>query len=159
MLVVLGEKIRIKLSDHGRIRVLRGGMMYDEKGTYWPKNSLLITRFDKRHGRPATDEEYQGMNKSYLGRHYEPFVSMVDLPTRDLREWKKVGNVHTVYYVRNGTRAPGGYRHTFNKPRGMQHIIFAVKGKGEVVLLRYKDFYRIDMPFGCMIDSRGIVWP
>lgn len=133
--------------------------MYDEHGRYWPRNSLLITRFDKSGGRPATTEEYQGTPKSYLGKDYEAYVSMVKLPPKDLRAWKSLGPVHTVYYIRNGTKAPGGYRHTFNKPRGMQHLIFAVKGKGEVNLYKYEQFYRIDMPMGCMIDSRGIVWP
>lgn len=69
-----------------------------------------------------------------------------------------MGEVATIYYVRPGTKAPGGYRHKFNAPRGLMHIVFLVKGKGAAILRKHGVFYRLDLPNNCILDDRGIVF-
>lgn len=157
MLIEKGTHIRVKLAGK-KERGLRGAMMHDPDGEYWPECSLLIGSFSK-YERPADEDEYQGAPKYYLGRTVSPYVGSVDLPPRALSEWDNLGDVEIFYYVRPGSKAPGEYNHHMNKPRGMMHLVFMVKGRGRAILRKCDGFYRLDFPDGCILDDRGIAWP
>lgn len=157
MLICKGTRVRLHLAD-GRILSPRGSMLHDPKGRYWPKNSLLIGGFT-RSGGDLSDEQYRGAPKDYLGRNHTPHVGYVDLPPKRIGEWVDVEEVVRIDYVRGGTRAPGGFRHHFGKPRGLMRLVHLVKGKRRVILRRWGRFYRVDMGPGSMADSRGIAFP
>jgi hypothetical protein len=138
-------------------------MLYDESGESWPGCSLLIGEFER-----GREEDDSGEGESYFGRNATVFAGGIDLPTRDLNAWQRLGEIDTVYYDRAGTKYPGFFKHTFNKPRGLFKVIFLIKGKAAkkpamlYTLFRRrseKTFYRIELPAGCIVDDRGIVMP
>jgi hypothetical protein len=154
---VVGTAIRVHL-DGKRILTPRGAMIHDPSGSVWPNCSLLIVPI--RGSRVASDDEYQGAPKHFLGRTHQARVAQFEIPSRTVGDWKVVGNVTRVDYVRGGTKAPGGYRHTMNKPRGIYRFTHLLKGgKAPVVLRKLGRCYRIDLPSGCVVDDRGIVYP
>jgi hypothetical protein len=152
MLIAKGQHVAIKL-ETGRLVRARGSMLHDPTGEFWPKDSMLVTSF-RRSGRLATDEEKQGDPKSYLGREYEARVGSVNLPPQALSEWKRVGEIETVYYERPGTKAPGKFFHHFGKRR-----IEAFFKKGDATLYKLGSAYRIEFGVGAVLDDRGIVYP
>lgn len=158
MIIVKGTRTRFHMADGGPMVRPKGAMMHDPSGRHWPKNSLLIGPFERGTKLPTIDR-YKGAPKEYLGRQYNPHVGSVDLPPKALSQWETVGEVDRIDYYRPGTKAPGGYRHTFNAPRGVYHVLHAVKGKGRAVLRKCGRFYRLDMSKGSIADGRGIVWP
>jgi hypothetical protein len=79
-----------------------------------------------------------------------------------LSSWKKIGEIGTlgdrqgtIWYTRGGTKAPGRFKHRFNKAS----LIRLIKGKGRVVLYEYVSWLRIELPRGAIVDDRGIVSP
>jgi hypothetical protein len=153
---VMGTQTRMHL-EGGRILRPRGSMIHDPSGRHWPKCSLLIAPLG-RGSRDATDKEYEGAPEHYLGRNHSPRVAELELPSKT--GWTIVGHVKRIDYVRGGTRAPGGFRHSINKPRGVFKVVHLLKGgKANVVLRKKGKFYRLDLPGGCLIDDRGIVYP
>jgi hypothetical protein len=157
MLIVKGTSIRLHMEDGPMVRP-RGAMMHDPTGRHWPKTSLLIGPFKKEGGK-VDPKKYEGAPKEYLGRNYNPKEGSVNLPPKNLSYWEDVGVVERIDYVRPGTKAPGGFRHSFNKPRGVYHVLHAVKGKRHVMLRRCGQFYRLDLGKGAIADERGIVFP
>jgi hypothetical protein len=158
VLIVKGTRTRLHMKDGGPMIRPAGAMMHDESGRYWPKNSILIGPFSRGSERP-TEAQYRGAPKEYLGRTYDPHIGEVDLPPKALSSWEDVGEVSRIDYVRPGRKAPGGFRHSFNAPRGAYRLLHAVKGKGRAMLRKCGRFYRLDMSKGSIADSRGIVWP
>ena len=153
---VYGRQIRLHI-DGGRMIRPRGVMVFDPSGKYWPKCSLLIMPIG-RTVRAASKDEYQGLPRNYLGRGHIARVASVEIPSRD--GWRLVGELHRIDYVRGGTRAPGGYRHHMNKPRGIYRVTHLLKGgKIPVMVSKLGNAYRIDLPSGCVVDDRGIVYP
>jgi hypothetical protein len=133
-------------------------MLHDDMGEKWPKCSLLIMSI-RASDQKATDEEMRGAPEHYLGRDYAALVGRVDTPPKDLRRWEYVGDVKKIYYYRLGTRAPGGFKHHFNRPRGIHRITALVLGKREVKLYRLGDAYRLELGGGCLVSDLGLVHP
>jgi hypothetical protein len=161
VLIDKAEKVAFDLVDGRKIDApFRAGMLHDPDGKVWPACSLLVMSY-RRGTKAATKEQFNGDPKNYFGRHYEASVSMISLPPKAISEWKFVGDVKRVLYVRVGTKAPGGYHHDINKPRGLMRIVFLFKGKGEALLFRRGRTYRLDLQpcSKAMIDDRGLVWP
>lgn len=142
----------------GPERRAHGAMLHDPKGVSWSKCSLLFVKF--AHGRaPATAAQKRGAPREYLGKTYNAHVGTVELPPKNLSEWDRVGEVKEIFYTRHGTKASGRFRHVFNAPRGMMHVVFAVKGTRKVILYQRGSAYRIELGKGCIADDRGIAWP
>lgn len=158
MLTVKGTRIRLHMAEGGPLIRPRGAMMHDPTGKAWPKNSLLLGPF-KKEGKPVNPRNYEGAPKEYLGRNYNPKEGSVNLPPKGLAAWEDVGVVERIDYVRPGSKAPGRYTHKFNTPRGVYHILHAVKGKRRVMLRRCGQFYRLDLGKGAIADDRGIAFP
>jgi hypothetical protein len=170
MLICMGRKVEIDLreppigsgSRSKHIRVPSdAGMLYDESGTYWPRCSLLISEFAR--GKKKSDQ-----GADYFGRDATVFEGNVDLPPKDIAAWHKLGEIDQIFYDRAGTKHPGFFRHQFNKPKGLYRLIFLFKKRASkhpaVVysLWRRKteeQFFRIELPEGCIVDDRGIVLP
>jgi hypothetical protein len=134
---------------------VRGGMMHDPSGRWWPKRSVLFGPF-RANLRDATDEEFDGPAKDYLGRGHNAKIGTVDTPPKDLASWKYIGDVEKIYYTRTGRKKPGRYVHEFNKRMALATL---VKGRGRVRLYRRGRYVRLELPKGAMLDSRGYVWP
>ena len=133
-------------------------MIHDPSGRLWPKCSLLIAPLG-RSSRDATPEEYEGAPAYFLGRHHRGRVTELDFPNRS-NGWTEVGQVGRIDYVRGGTKAPGGFRHEVNRPRGIFKVVHLLRGgKAPVTLRKQGKFYRLDLPRGCIVDDRGIVYP
>jgi hypothetical protein len=152
MLIAKGHEVAFKLQD-GRLKRVSGSMLHDPSGHDWPKDSMLVASF-KRSGRPATDAEKEGPPKHYLGRHHEARVGSINLPPRSLEEWKRVGEVATIYYERPGTKAPGRFYHHFGKRR-----LEAFFKKGKAVLYKRGSAYRLELGPGSIATQDGIVFP
>ncbi len=159
MITVLGNRVIFKLDDGRKVHPgARASMMYDDSGRYWSKTSVLVGPYTK--GNEEVDpKKYNGFPADWLGRTYHGKIGSVDLPPKSLSEWEVVGDLETLYYVRVGRKAPGGYRHTLNAPRGSYKIVHLVKGKGKAVVRKHGSFYRLDFSRGLLLDGRGIVWP
>ena len=153
---VYGRCVRLHFANK-KILTPQGVMIHDPSGIYWPKCSLVIMTVG-RGSRAATDEEYDGAPKHYLGRQHKPRIVSVQFPEKT--GWKKVGTLTRIDYVRGGTKAPGGYRHYINKPRGVYRVTHLLKGgDAEVMVSKLGRMYRVDFPSACIIDDRGIVYP
>lgn len=156
-LICKGTAVKFKMIDGGARISARGAMLHDPTGKYWGKNSLLIGPFS-RDGEPLGDK-YKGPARDYLGRNHNAHVGSVELPPRGLDSWVTLGEVDVLYYRRPGTKAPGGFWHKFNAPRGAYKLMHAVKGKGKAILRKHGSFYRLDLPSNAVIDDRGVCWP
>lgn len=154
---VLGTHVRLHLEGK-RMVSPRGSMIHDPSGRAWPKCSLLIAP-GGRGSRAAKPEEYEGAPKNFLGRQHRAKIRELEFPAAS-GEWTVVGQVTRIDYVRGGTKAPGGFQHSVNKPRGVYKIVHLLKGgKAPVTLRKNGRFYRLDLPRGCIVDDRGIVYP
>ena len=78
---------------------------------------------------------------------------LVELPPRDIKSWKRIGEVKKIYYRREG-RHRGLFKHEFGKRR-----LWAFFKRGEATLYKLGGAYRLEMGRGCIWDSRGIVFP
>lgn len=157
MIVVKGDHIAFDMKgrDHDPKRpdiVVRGsdGLMRDPEGRVWPKCSALVGPFGRKG--PIVENAYA---RRWLGRRAVTRQGEMALPPRDLSAWKIVGEVEILYYLRPGSRAPGMYKHEFNKGV-LDRLLF---GKRKVMLRKHGRFYRIDMGTKCTIDDRGFVSP
>lgn len=159
MLFALADDVRFKLKDGRKVNCPASAcILRDDDGKVWPECSLLIARIDGR-GRDATDDEMSGAPKWWLGRDYDARISTFDKPPRDLASWQLVGEVDCIMYDRFGTKAPGRYDHTFNKARGLWHIVAWIKGNKVVKLYKRDGAYRLELSGGCVVRDIGLVWP
>jgi hypothetical protein len=131
-----------------------GAMLHDPSGRWWPKNSVLFGRLKRL--RRATDEEFTGPAKDYLGGSHNAQLNEIDTPTKGLNGWRYIGDVERIFYTRTGRKRPGYYQHEFNKSTALATL---VKGKGRVRLYRLGRFVRLELPRGAMLDARGYIWP
>lgn len=133
----------------------RDGMLYDASGKDWPKNSLLITRFDQ--GDEEVDE-----GKDYFGRKTPVFAGGLDLSSewRELDGWRELGEVKDIFYHRVG-KYEGPFVHEFNKPRGIWRLLWPfTKAAGKpAILYSRKNAFRLELPKGALVDNRGLVVP
>jgi hypothetical protein len=134
----------------------RGAMVHDPTGRKWPKNSVLCGPFRARVRR-ATDEEYRGAARDYLGTTHHASIGIVNTPPKSLAGWRYVGEVERIYYTRTGRKRPGRYQHEFFKPTALATL---VRGRhGKVRLYRRGSFCRLELPRGAQLDNRGYVYP
>ena len=152
-LIAKGRACRFDMKDGSSISA-RGGMLHDPSGRYWPRNSILIGPFRPRR-RKVTDEEYRGSAVDYLGRRHKAYVGSIDTPPKSLAGWTYEGEVETLWYTRGGTKARGRFYHDVNG----HALSTAIKGRGKIRLYRRGRFYRLQLPRGAILDSRGYVWP
>lgn len=152
--IVKGHSCLFEMKDGGTIRT-KGGMIHDPSGRSWPRASVLMGPFRARV-RAATDDEYHGDAKSYLGHTHHATIGVVDMPPRGLAQWEYLGEVDRIFYTRTGRKNPGRYQHPFNKPSALATL---VKGTGKVRLYKHGRFMRLQLPRGAQLDNRGYVWP
>lgn len=160
MLFALADDVGFKLKGGRRFDCPKSAcLLYDESGASWPKDSLLITRIPSQ-GRPATDDETRGTPGWWLGDSYEAQTSMVRTPPRALASWKLVGDVEQIFYDRIGDKYPGQFHHTFNKTRGLWHVVAWIKGKQDVkVYKRAGGVFRVELGTSATLRDVGLVWP
>jgi len=160
VLFALGDDVGFKLKGVRRRLDLPASIciLRDDDGAKWPKDSLLLMRIPAR-GRQSTDDETSGAPRWWLGDDYDAETSMIDTPPKALSSWKLVGDVEKIWYVRFGTKAPGQFKHRFNKARGLWHIVAWIKGKREVKLYKRGAMYRIELGGGAVVNDLGLVWP
>src|ERR1700747_1236863 len=136
LLICRGKTIAIDLVDGGAIDPPAShGLLHDPSGRLFPKRSLLIGPFER--GSPADEETIPREAGDYLGRAYEVRRRECRLSPKELSAWKRVGEVATlgnaqgeIFYTRGGTRAPGRFRHKFNKAS----LSRLFRGRGKVTL-------------------------
>jgi len=157
VIVVKGDHVAFDLNgrDHDPkkpdlVVAASHGLMRDPEGKDWPTCSALIGPYLRRG--PAIENAYA---RKWVGRRVETREGKVTLPPKAPGEWKTVGEVEVLYYLRPGTRAPGMYRHAFNRDL-FARLVF---GKQKVTLKKHGRFYRLDMGPSCTIDDRGFVRP
>ena len=154
-LVLKGTDVAFELEDGREIEASkRYGMLHDETGREWPARSVLVGPF--RKGGEAEDPPRRA--RDYLGRTYtiKQGEAKTEIVPRALWNWDELGQVARIYYLRGGTKAPGRWQHPFNKRSAFAVL---VKGPGKVTLYKWGAWYRLQLPRGAMLDSRGIVWP
>lgn len=158
MLVAKGRRIEVVLVDGRRLRAPMGWeMLHDDSGDAWPPCSLLITAY--RKGRRAARNPPSDA-KQWLGKSYHAHLGSVRLPAVDLSSWRVGGYVDELFYTRTGLRAPGPFVHAFNKPRGIWHIVFRLKGgASRVTLYQSSRAWRLDLPENCLVTGAGIIYP
>ncbi len=152
-LIAKGRSVAFDMKDGSSVRC-SGGMLHDPSGRWWPRNSVLCGPF--RVTRKADDDEVSGEARHYLGSSHNTKMGSVNTPPKALGEWKYIGEVEEIWYVRTGKKRPGTYFHPFSKPGALATIL---KGKGKARLYKRGNFCRLDLPRGAILDSRGYVWP
>jgi hypothetical protein len=135
----------------------RDGMLYDETGKHWSKDSLLVAPFEQG------EDEVEGNTRAreFFGSDFAIYRGGIYPPPSSLKNgWRSLGEVKTIYYDRAG-KYEGPFKHEFNKPRGIWRLIFLFdrRAKGPALLYARKGCYRVEFPKGALIDSRGIAIP
>jgi hypothetical protein len=149
MLIAKGYDIELRLASEGHKPIVRPpksyAMLHDPSGRDWPSCSVLITPF--RKGRQDVED---ALAEEYFG--YEPKAGAVIIPSRDLGNWKKWGEVAEIDYWR-----PGEHRGDWWHPFGEGWWIFP----GGKLPLLYKQGRLLRMEFteGCELSWRGFVYP
>jgi hypothetical protein len=153
--IVKGRACRFEMKDGPDVSCA-GAMIHDPSGRHWPKNSVLCGPFRARVRR-ASDDEYRGAARDYLGTTHQASVGVVQMPPRSLGEWTYVGEVDRIFYTRTGRKRPGRYQHPFFKPTALATLVRGRRGK--VRLYRRGQFCRLELPRGAQLDNRGYVYP
>lgn len=152
-MICKGKKVIFELASGEDIKPPAAyGLLHDPHGREWSSRSLLVGPFTQ--GGTADADDVPDDAREYLGKSHRIKRGSTTLPPRR-GPWEKLGEVAVLYYWRGGTRAPGGMRHPFGKVS----IATLVKGKGRAHLSRCGRWYRLNLPPGALIDSRGLVWP
>lgn len=151
-LIQKGRNVEFLMKDGGSYRA-KGSMMHDPSGRFWPRSSVLCGSISAS-ARKALKEEITGEAEHYLAR--PPRMAQVNTPSRSLQGWEYLGEVVEIRYTRTGNRKPGRYFHEFSKGTALATL---VKGKGRVRLYRSGRWYRLELPRGAILDTRGFVWP
>jgi len=94
----------------------------------------------KKTGRLVDKDKAQ---RRYFGPDHKAYVAI--LPKLNVAGWRQVGKVSTIYYVRRGKRAPGGFHHPFKSRQPM--------------LSKAGRLYKLSLGSGCLVDDRGYVYP
>lgn len=147
MLIARGHDVSFVMAD-GRDIEVSGALLHDSSGKAWPKCSALIATFKRG---PAVEMDAE--SKDYFGRGYDAHEGRVELPPRDLKAWKLVGEVKKIFYERTG-RHHGLFQHEMGKRR-----LWAFFKSGKATLYRLGRAYRLELGKGCIWDSRGLVFP
>ncbi len=152
-LIVKGRSVSFDLVDSTKIDAPAAyGMIHDPTGRQWKRTSVLIAPFQKG-GETVEGDRF---SKDYLGRSHMIHAGDVRLPPRALSDWTLEGEVKRIWYTRTGAKYGGKrFQHEFGK------MSFArlVKGKGRARLYSRGSTYRLELPRGAILDSRGLVWP
>lgn len=152
MLLVKGTRVAFELADGGEVVVrASSGMLHDPEGTHWPRCSFLVVPYDRAPGLEGESKKA----REYFGQNAVILKGQVTPVPRALSAWERWDAVTRIWYTRWGTKYRGPFKHPFGK-RGITSILF---GKGWAVLYRRGDLLRMQMPKGCILDDRGIVWP
>ena len=153
-LTLKGTSVAFELVDGREIDAPGKGMLHDATGREWPARSVLVGPF--KRGRATKDVSEDA--RDYLGRTYtiKQGNAKTEIVPRGLWSWERVGEVARIYYTRGGTKYPGRFQHPFNKRSSLAVL---VKGKGKVTLYQWRGWYRLELPKGAILDSRGFVWP
>lgn len=158
MLICMGRQVSFDLAGRKKLDApVRNGMLHDPSGKYWSACSLLIAPFNN-----GDEEADDGAGRDYFGRNATVYEGRCELPDKTLSRWRAVGTVAQVFYDRAGTKYPGYYKHKFNSPRGVYKLVALFKkrvAESKVVLYKLDNFYRLELPNGCIVDDRGIVLP
>lgn len=134
------------------------GLLHDPNGAALPTSYGLVATFRPCRRDPGL-VEYRGAPMDYLGGDYDASVECIVLPRG---EWRHVidadgepARIDWIYYMRNGTRASGPFKHQFGVRRWQ-----AFWRKGELPYL-YKagSAYLLDLGEGAIWDYRGVVYP
>lgn len=149
-LTAIWQKVAVKLVGVRKRVYLPGAGLHDETGRYWPKCSVLISSFNKLDTPVDPNDEAA----DYFGADFETLEGRVTLPPKAISEWKEVGEIEVLFYVRDGLYAPGGYHHAIGKRR-----MWNLWRSGEAFLYRYGGAHRVELGKGCIVDSRGVVHP
>jgi hypothetical protein len=155
----MGTRVALVLRDGDEITPrARDALLYDVSGTHWPSCSLLIAPFEKMR---AVAENPTSEALAFYGRSATIRQGAINLPPRAVGAWDRLGAIETIFYERRGKRAPGYFRHEFNRPRGLWKLVWPVKKGADkpAILYTLRGAYRVELPQGCIVDDRGIVVP
>lgn len=153
MIIVKGRTVSFDMVDGSEVDApSSAAMMHDATGRYWKRTSVLVGRFAKSSETTDGDK----YSRDYLGHSHLTHVGDVALPPRDLSSWQYEGEVERIWYTRTGKKNGGRrFQHQFNKA-GLQRL---VRGRGKARLYKCGAWYRLELPQGAQLDSRGYVWP
>jgi len=127
-------------------------LLHDPDGEAWPKCSLLVGAF-KRARRAYDQKDVAAVD--WFGKTHKLSEGDIDLPPRELSEWKALGDIEWIYYWRRGNKHRGDFKHKFGK---WQPMVFW-KSPGRATLYEHEKWLRVELSKGCVIDWRGIVYP
>jgi len=129
----------------------RYGQFHDEEGIVLPKCEIFFGPFKKTRERV----EMRRVHRRYFGSDHKAVLA--ELPNIPMDGWKKIGEVKTIYYVRRGTRAPGGYHHGYQR-RGSGFWTWRTPGRHPTLSENGK-IYKLSLGSGCLVDDRGYRYP
>jgi hypothetical protein len=145
---VESHRVGFELS-RGRILMLPPsyGTFRDPSGNILPKCDVFFGPWKKTRERA----DMNASHKRYFGASHRATLAI--LPKIPMTGWKRIGEVTQIFYVRRGTRAPGGYHHEY-KRRG-----WIWKNGRKPILSKNGRLYKLSLGEGCVVDDRGYVFP
>jgi hypothetical protein len=137
---VESDRVAFDMADGKHLKLPASyGTFHDQDGTVLPKCDVFFGKFRKTKKRV----EMGRADRRYFGADHRAVLA--ELPKIPKDGWKQIGEVVMIYYVRRGSRAPGGFHHPFKS----RHPMLSKNGR----------FYKLSLGSGCLIDDRGYVFP
>jgi len=134
------DRVAFDLADGKHLKLPSSyGTIHDQAGAVLPRCVVFFGPFKKTRKRVEMDRA----ERRYFGSDHRAVLA--ELPKIPKEGWKRVGEVVMIYYVRRGSRAPGGFHHPF-KTR-------------HPVLYKQERLYKLDLGENCIVDDRGYVFP
>jgi hypothetical protein len=117
------------------------GTFHDETGASLPKCVVFFGPFKKTGKRV----EMTRVQRRYFGSDHPAFLAEIP-KLKGITGWKVVGKVRQIFYFRRGRIARAGFHHPFASGH-------------EPTLSKTSSLYKLSLGSGCLVDSRGYVFP
>jgi hypothetical protein len=119
-------------------------LLHDVNGTDWPSCSALIASFTRSRSKIPSRSD-TGPAVKYF--NYEPQGGHMSLPPKRLSDWKRVGEIGDMTYIRPGDKEGLG-----------DNLLYGHEFKNTIpVLYKLGRTYRLELGAGCVWNWRGIV--
>lgn len=159
MLIAKGYRVALRRPRSAKLRKLPASyaLLHDVKGADWPSCSALIAPFTRSRQQIPGNVDVSPAVEYF---NYEPRGGHLVLPSKRLSDWKDLGEVNAITYIRPGDKEGLGddllYGHEFSNETGWW--IFKSE-TGYPRLYKHGRAYRMELPNGCVWNWRGFCYP
>lgn len=128
------------------IKLPKSYVLVDPDGVFFPRCNFYVVQWHGGSGSLSdVDQKDIKIAQDYFGADHPVRVGQIEMPELDT-SWKRQAKIEFIRYRRQGKLA-GAYEHPYNPPV----YLYATKS-GPLA-------WKVVLPSGCVVDSRGFVRP